>query len=107
ARVVDQHVDRIQRADPLAYRIAVTHVEQLGMGVTAVRDDLLGGAGQAVGVAVADGEVGAESCERRRDRRPDTLRGAGYHRPPAGQQYGLRRDRHRERRLASPSWHTT
>ena len=90
-------------ADPFADRVAVAYVEQLGVGVTAVGDDLLGGARQPVGITVADGEVGAEPRERRRDLRADPLRGAGDHRPPAGQQYGLRRDRHRERRLASPS----
>ena len=69
ARVVDEHVDAVERRDPRAHRVAVAHVEQLGVHVPARGRDLAGGAGQTVGVAVADRDVGAEAGERDRDRR--------------------------------------
>ena len=77
ARVVDEDVDAVERRDPRVHRVGVAHVEQLGVRVAAGGRDLLGGAGQAVGVAVADRDVGAEARERGRDRRADALRGAG------------------------------
>ena len=102
ARVVHQHVDGVECTDPLPHRIAVTHVEQLRVRVAAEGDDRFSGAGETVGITVANGDVGAEAGQRDRDLRTDALRGARDDCAPAGQQYGVRRDRHRERRLASP-----
>ena len=65
ARVVDEHVDPVERRDPRVHRVGVAHVEQLGVRVPARGRDLVRGARQTVGVAVADRDVGAEARERR------------------------------------------
>ena len=102
ARVVHQDVDGVERVDPGAHRFAVADVEQLGVHMAAVGDRFLGRASEAVGIAVADGEVGAEARQRRGDLGPDALRGPGDDGAATGQEDGVRRDRHRGRRLASP-----
>ena len=103
ARVVDEHVDAVERRDPVAHRVGVADVEQLGVRVPARAGDLTGGARQPVGVSIADRDVGAEAGERDRDRRADALRRAGHDRATAGEEHGVGRDRHRARRLASRS----
>ena len=72
-RVVHEHVDRSEEphgvVDVAVHRGVVAHVEQSGDGRAAERFDLGGGRGEAVGVAVADRDVGAEARQRDRDAR--------------------------------------
>ena len=63
--------------------------------------DLGRGARQPVGVAVADGDVGAEARARDRDGRADALRRAGDDDEPVGEQRGRGRERHGRSRLAA------
>ena len=78
ARVVDEHVDGVERADPRANGVTVARRRAVAVSrVPAGLLDLLGGAREPVGIAVADRDVGTEAGERGRDRRADPLRGAG------------------------------
>ena len=83
AGVVHHHVDP---APLLGHAVeqaldgeGVGHVRGEGQGLAAPEADLLRGAGDARGVAVEEGQLGARLGEGARGRRPDAVAGAGDH----------------------------
>jgi len=98
--VVHEDVDRPERLphllDESAYEFAVAHVEDAGDAPASLRPD---GPGDGVegGLAVADGEVGAETGEGEGDRLADATGRSGDHGDLAGERNGGRVKRHRGR----------